>query len=194
MRRLIAGGLIVAMITANGSLLAQSPVTAQAAMIDLQGKSVGQVTLTQMVHGVRLRLELDGLPPGWHGFHIHETASCEPPFASAGGHFNPQDEKHGYDSEGLHAGDLPNVFVAESGNANVEFVVHRIALVDDRPTDVGLFNRAIGAVQDVAGLRAHNVLSGNGSSLIVHAGSDDYRTNPDGDSGDRIACGVILRQ
>ena len=193
MRSSAIAALVAAAVTGNATAAQDAP-KASADMVDLKGKSVGQATFTQMTHGVRLRLDLNGLPPGWHGFHIHEAAFCEPPFASAGGHFNPGAEAHGYASDGLHAGDLPNVFVAEDGKVTVEFVAHQVALTDDQPTDVGLFNRAIGAVRDVADMRAHNILSGNGSSLIIHAGPDDYRTDPDGASGERIACGVIVRR
>ena len=194
MRRVLGLCAMIALALLSGSPAAQSPVTAQATFSDLQGKPTGRATLTQMVHGVRIKVELTDLPSGWHGFHFHETASCEPPFASAGGHFNPDGEGHGFDSEGLHAGDLPNIFVSQAGEATLELVTQRVALIDDQPTEVGLLNRTIGAVQDVAGRRAHNVLSGNGTALIVHAVADDHRSQPAGNAGDRLACGVVTRQ
>lgn len=187
---LIAGAVWA--LAASGAA-AQSSATARAEMVDLDGEAVGTVTFTQMPQGVVLRIQLEGLSSGWHAIHIHETASCEPPFASAGGHFNPGDEQHGYDSDGTHAGDLPNLYVAEDGTVVAEIVSNRIALASDEPTDVNVLNRALGAVESAAGLRAYNILGGNGTAVIVHSGADDYRTNPAGDSGDRIACGVIQR-
>ena len=192
MVRAVLRSAVVAVFTLGASAAAaQSAITARAEMVDLQGNSVGRATFTQTMHGVLVRVELSGLPPGWHGIHIHETAACQPPFASAGAHFSPGREQHGYFTEGLHAGDLPNIYVGADGKAAAEMLNDRVALTTDRPTDVGLFNRAIGAVQSAAGMQAHNLLTGNGTSLIIHARPDDYRSNPDGDSGDRIACGVI---
>lgn len=182
----------VCALAASGAA-AQSSATARAEMVDRDGEAVGTVTFTQMPQGVVLRIQLEGLSSGWHAIHIHETASCEAPFASAGGHFNPGDEQHGYDSDGTHAGDLPNLYVAEDGGVVAEIVSNRIALSSDEPTDVNVLNRALGAVESAAGLRAYNILGGNGTAVVVHSGADDYRTNPAGDSGDRIACGVIQR-
>lgn len=173
---------------------AQSSQTARADMADANGKPIGQVAFTGMPNGVLIRIELDGLPPGWHAIHIHETASCEPPFASAGGHFNPGDERHGFGEGGAHAGDLPNIHADADGRVRAEMFNDRIALGDDPPTDVNAVNRAIGAVRSAAGTRAHNVLGGNGTSVIVHADPDDYRTDPAGAAGNRIACGVIQRR
>lgn len=187
---LVAGA--VSALAASGAA-AQSSPTARAEMSDLEGQAVGSVTFTQMPQGVVLRIELQGLSSGWHAIHIHETASCEPPFASAGAHFNPGDEQHGYDSDGTHAGDLPNIYVVEDGSVRVEFISNRISLASDEPTDVNVLNRALGAVESAAGLRAYNILEGDGAAVVVHSGPDDYRTNPAGDSGDRIACGVVQR-
>ena len=187
---LVAG--ILGAVAASGAA-AQSSPTARAEMIDLEGRAVGTATFTQMPQGVVIRIDLEGLPGGWHAIHIHENASCEPPFSSAGGHFNPGDEQHGYDADGTHAGDLPNIHVLEDGSAQVELVSNRISLSSEEPTDVNVLNRALGAVESAAGLRAYNILEGNGTAVVVHSGTDDYRTNPAGDSGDRIACGVVQR-
>jgi superoxide dismutase, Cu-Zn family len=190
---LTAFGLGVALVVAAPPVQAQSPVTARADMVDLEGRPAGQATFEQTPQGVLITVELQGLPPGWRGIHIHENAACQPPFASAGEHFNPTGEAHGYRTEGLHAGDLPNIFVADDGTATAQMINDRVALSTERPTDVAFLNRALGAVQDAAGLRAHNLLEGSGTALIVHSGADDHRTDPDGDAGDRIACGVIQR-
>ena len=175
----------------SATSLAQSLPVARADMINSERRSAGVVTFEQTMHGVLIVAELQGLPPGWHGFHIHETAACDPPFASAGGHLNPSGEAHGYRSEGLHAGDLPNLFVGADGRATVQIVNDRVALTTERPTDINFLNRAIGAVQGAAGTKAYNLLTGRGTAVIVHARPDDYESNPDGNSGDRIACGIV---
>ena len=184
---------VAAVMFSAGSAWAQSSATARADMVDLQGRSVGRATLDQTIQGVLITVDLQGLPPGWHAIHLHETAECQPPFASAGEHFNPNGEPHGYRSSGPHAGDLPNIFVGADGKANAQMINDRVALTTDRPTDVNFLNRAIGAVQDVAGMQAYSLFAGRGTALIVHADADDYRSDPGGASGDRIACGVIRR-
>ena len=187
----------LAILTATALVLgacaasAQSPVSARADMVDANGKEAGRAVFEQTEHGVLISVDLKGLSPGWHAIHIHETAACDPPFASAGGHFNPSGERHGYRTQGLHAGDLPNLFVGPDGTAKAEMINDRVALQTNRPTDVNILNRALGAVRDAAGIEAYNLLSGRGTALIVHARADDYRSEPAGEAGDRVACGVI---
>ena len=90
--------------------------SAKAALKDAQGKDVGQVQLTQTPHGVLLKMTLKGAPPGERAFHIHAVGKCEPPFTSAGGHFNPTSHKHGMEAkEGAHAGDMPNLHIPANG-------------------------------------------------------------------------------
>lgn len=147
---------------------AQEAATATAQMQNLEGDSVGQVQLRETPHGLIVTGEFSALPAGAHGFHIHAVGECEPPFQSAGGHFNPDDQQHGMENpQGLHAGDLPNIHVPASGELTVEHF-------------------AIGLALD-------QVLDEDGSAMMVHAGADDYETDPAGDAGDRIACGVIGR-
>jgi len=139
---------------------------------DRQGRNVGLVVVTETPHGLLLHVSLDGIPAGAHAIHIHETGKCEPPFATAGGHFNPGHKAHGIlDPAGLHAGDLPNLVVPESGRLEVDVFAEGLSLSPG----------------------PNSVLDADGSSVIIHARADDYRTQPSGDSGDRIACGVLAR-
>lgn len=145
--------------------------TATAKLIDANNKQIGEATLTQTFHGVLIRLDLSQLPPGVHAFHIHEKGKCDTPsFKSAGDHFNPFNEKHGFlDKEGKHAGDLPNIYVPESGSLTVETIAREATLEHTKG----------------------QILDADGAALVIHTGPDDYRTNPAGDAGERIACGII---
>ena len=137
---------------------------------DLKGKKVGTVMLVDTPHGLLVRGALTGLPPGTHAIHFHETGKCEPPFKTAGGHFNPEKKSHGVlDPGGSHAGDLPNLVVPANGKLDFELFVAGLTL----------------------GPGPDSVLDADGTALVIHAKADDYRTQPAGDSGDRIACGVI---
>ena len=135
------------------------------------GKTVGKVALQDTPNGVLLSVDLDGLPSGVHAFHIHEHGRCDPPsFETAGGHFAPQGQKHGFlDAMGPHAGDLPNIHVPDSGRLSVEILA----------TDVTL------------GRGEASLVDSDGAAFVVHRGADDYQTEPAGDAGSRIACGVI---
>ena len=137
---------------------------------DAGGKAVGDVDLMQTPAGVLIKLQIKGLPPGEHAFHVHAVGKCEPPFESAGPHFNPGNHKHGILSGEAHAGDMPNLHVPQSGELSVEVVNSAISLERGKP---------------------NSVFDNDGSSLVIHAKADDYKTDPAGNSGDRIACGVI---
>jgi Cu-Zn family superoxide dismutase len=152
------------------SAQAQSP-TAKAALKDASGKDVGTVQLVQTPHGVLLRMSLKGVAPGEHAFHVHAVGKCEAPFTSAGGHFNPASKKHGMEAaEGAHAGDMPNLFIPANGELRIDVANHMISLVKGQP---------------------NSVFDADGSAIIIHAGPDDYKTDPTGNAGDRIVCGVI---
>jgi Cu-Zn family superoxide dismutase len=146
--------------------------TAKASLKDASGKDVGEVQLLQTPHGVLIKLAVKGVPPGQHAFHVHAVGKCEPPFTSAGGHFNPAGKKHGMEAaEGAHAGDMPNLFVPANGELTVEIANPMISLIKGQP---------------------NTVFDADGSAMIIHAGADDYKTDPTGNAGDRIACGVIV--
>lgn len=153
----------------QGSQSATSAPTRAATMMDPAGKQVGSVTIAQYPAGVFIRGELQGLPPGWHGFHIHEKGACTPAFDAAGGHFNPGKAKHGLNQASTHAGDLPNIHVHDDGTARFEFVTQLVSI----------------------GGGATDLMDQDGSAVMVHDGPDDYVTDPSGHSGGRIACGVI---
>lgn len=135
--------------------------------------NVGTAVLQEVDEGVKITLEATHLTPGLHGFHIHETGACEAPdFESAGGHFNPTDAEHGLDNpEGPHAGDLLNIEVGEDGTVKEEIIADMVTLEKG---------------QD------NSLLDEDGTSLMIHSGEDDNKSQPAGNAGDRIVCGVII--
>jgi Cu-Zn family superoxide dismutase len=160
-------GAVAALTLGAGPATAQRDADAVAAMADQNGEPVGSVLFLRMPHGTLIEARLENLPLGEHGFHVHETGECTPPFTSAGGHYNPDGAAHGFATdEGFHAGDLPNIHIPASGRLEVAFFATNLA-VDDR------------------------LLDANGAAVVVHEGTDDYSSQPSGAAGDRIACGVI---
>jgi superoxide dismutase, Cu-Zn family len=145
---------------------------ASAVLKDASSKEVGRAVFTATPSGALLNLTLTAAQPGVHALHIHAVGRCDPPdFKSAGADFNPDQTKHGIMSpEGPHAGDLPNIHVPADGKLEVEFL-----------------NPVVTISQEAA------LLDTDGTSIVIHANADDYKTDPDGNSGPGIACGVITR-
>lgn len=163
---LIGATVAVALLAAPPMSRAQDAV---AELIDDKATPVGTAQVNQLEQGVQIVLAISGLPAGKHALHIHETGQCEPPFESAGGHFNPTGAAHGWDNpDGPHAGDLPNIYVGEQA-LQVEYITDRVTLEDGE----------------------NALLDDDGAAILIHEGQDDYRTDPAGAAGNRIACGVI---
>ncbi len=167
--------LLLALTTAAYADTKAKPKTApvKVELADGTGKAVGTATLTASSKGVSIKLDVHDLTPGEHAIHVHATPKCDgPDFKSAGGHFNPDNKKHGMKAEGgAHAGDMPNFTVGKDGKSKATVTAPGVTLGDD----------------------AHSVFTGEGTALVIHAKADDMKTDPAGNAGDRIACGVIVK-
>ena len=176
MKRLVAVAASLALMLAGCASMmpAATDNTATAELRSSNGQPAGMATLTQMPGGVRIVIDAKGLPPGPHGVHVHAVGKCEgPQFTTAGAHFNPESKQHGtMNPQGAHAGDLPNLTIVTDGTGRLEAITNRITL----------------------GAGTTSLFDADGSAIVVHAGPDDLKTDPTGNSGGRIACGVVVKK
>lgn len=169
MRLNIGVAAMLAALLACGGSAADGKATAE--MKGPDGKSIGTLTLTAEGEDILIQGELAGLTPGEHAFHIHETGKCDgPDFKSAGGHYNPENTKHGKIEGGSHAGDMDNLVVGGDGSVKIEVANGLVSL---KKGEDGF------------------LLDDDGSAIVIHAKADDYKSQPAGDAGGRVACGVI---
>lgn len=153
----------------EASRLSPLPVT----LIDAKGENVGTAVVTQTPQGVEIALDVHDLPPGEHAAHVHENPRCEAPtFESAGAHFNPLHKGHGIQNpDGPHAGDLRDIVVRSDGSVQTIITAPRLTL---EPGEM-------------------SILRDGGTALVIHATKDDGKTDPSGNAGARLACGVMHR-
>jgi Cu-Zn family superoxide dismutase len=164
---------ITAALVISSAFSAAAQKTVKVEMHDGMGNSVGTAELSPAAAGVNIRLDLKGLPAGEHAIHVHGVMKCEgPAFTTAGGHFNPDMKHHGLmNPDGPHAGDMPNFTVSADGTAKATVVAPGVTMGDD----------------------PHSIFTGGGTALVVHAAADDMKSDPAGNAGARIACGVIAK-
>jgi len=169
----LTAGLTALMLTAPvvSTIAEAADESASAVLKDMNGQNVGTASFTQTPVGVLLKLSLEGMSPGEHAFHIHAVGKCVPfSFQSAGPIFNPGNTHHGILVGPGNAGDMPNLHIPPTGTLEIELVNTAITLDKSKP---------------------NSILHPGGTAVVIHAGKDDYVTDPDGNAGSRIACGII---
>lgn len=172
----VAPVLLLAVLVAGCAAFRQPPATAEVALavlIDANGRKVATASFTEIDGGVRIVVDARGLPPGEKGVHLHAVGRCDPPaFTSAGAHLNPLPRQHGLlNPLGPHAGDLPNITLGADGRGRLETFTDRVTL----------------------GAGPTSLFDGDATAMVIHADPDDFRTDPAGNSGPRIACGVLIK-
>ena len=172
----LLGGCVSVSVTgySDGSDRAGIGDFGEATLVNASGARMGRAVLTQGPTGLMIRIEAEGLTPGWHGVHIHATGQCAAPFTSAGAHVNHGDPKapHGLlNAGGPDDGDLPNIFADAAGQVRAELFTTRARIAADGP--------------------GQWLWDADGSALVIHANADDHAGQPIGGAGDRVACGVM---
>ncbi len=166
--------LALVAVQADARLLGILKDKAKASIIDARGLPIGTATVaySKKKHLLQVSIEARGLSRGEHGVHLHMVGSCEgPKFTSAGAHWNPTSKMHGMSNgEGGHMGDLPNMLVGKNGKGKLKFDIPGDAFSGD-----------------------DGLMDSDGAAIVIHALSDDQRTDPSGNSGDRVACGVLVQ-
>jgi Cu-Zn family superoxide dismutase len=165
--------LLPALLCATAVLGQGAPKSAHADIVNAQDQKIGTAKILTAKEGTKIEVNVSQLPPGKHGIHIHAVGKCEgPDFTSAGPHLNPYTKKHGKDNpEGPHAGDLLNIEVRADGTAKATLLDTMVTLGDG----------------------PNSVFHDGGTAIVIHAKEDDYKTDPAGNSGPRIACGIIQK-
>ncbi len=175
MNRILGAGCAVAALVMTSGM-AQAQKAPKSVLVQLEtssGQDAGKALLINESNGVKFEVDLKNLVPGQHGIHIHQEAKCDAPdFKTAGGHFNPTGKQHGtVNPQGHHAGDLPlNIVVGDDGMVKKTFFSKDLTLDPNKP---------------------NSVFANGGTSLMIHSGPDDMKTDPSGNSGSREACGII---
>jgi Cu-Zn family superoxide dismutase len=160
-------------VIVSGCMAWRNPPQATAELKNANGEVVGTAGFWEEGGGIRVFVRAAKLPPGPHGLHLHAIGKCEPPeFTSAGPHFNPTGKRHGFgNSDGPHAGDLPNLPVGSDGTGTLHYLTTLVTL-GSGPT---------------------SLFDADGTALVIHAGPDDHGTDPAGNSGPRVACGIVTK-
>ena len=175
----VKSGALGSLLLAGSALLTPTALSAQShgaghVMVDIvdgQGQTRGKAMLMQGKDGIHVLVKGVGLPAGVHAVHIHTTGTCTgPDFTSAGGHWNPEKKQHGHDNPmGAHMGDMPNMTVGADGTGTLDTVIKGAMLTGG----------------------TEPLFDADGAAVVIHAGPDDYKTDPTGNAGGRLACGVI---